>query len=270
MLDKSAIQKIADMANAANELPSLLTPIKALEKEVKIVSLEYYLPGRVRYRGIFTTMLIADLAKYSSQFPGGKTFVDQPSMTASIFLNLGDHHLAGHADHVGKLALKKTAPYIALLDAVNTTKHSQKDLAEWLQDWRDFLVAFDADGNSIDIKSAIAAVRKITIAQTSEITTAEEDFSGSRSAMEEIEARSALKLPSGFRFTTIPYHGLDSRSFEIRMSINTDYEKPFMKLRHVRFEESEELMAQEFADKLSTALKSAGADADIFIGTFAP
>lgn len=33
-------------------------------------------------------------------------------------------------------------------------KYRQKQLAEWLEDWHDYLMAFDADGNVLDIKTS--------------------------------------------------------------------------------------------------------------------
>jgi uncharacterized protein YfdQ (DUF2303 family) len=43
--------------------------------------------------------------------------------------------------------------------AINGDRLSQKQIAEWLEDWSDFLLAFDAEGATMDISKAAQAVR---------------------------------------------------------------------------------------------------------------
>lgn len=110
----------------------------------------------------------------------------------------------------------------------------------------------------LKLPRAVASIRRITIAAKKEVTSSQDSFKGARTALEEIEAKSEEEMFAGFRFACHPYHGLNQRSFEIRMSILTGGDAPKLVLR---IEEAEEQMALEFAKLLGTALKSGGADA---------
>lgn len=241
-------------------------PVRLVPKDMVLQSLESFLPQRKRFRGGFTTSYIADFAIYSAQFPGGKCFVDQAEMGARIYFDLGDIENPGHGQNRAHIKLEQTAPFAALLNLPNK-QLSQKELAEWLEDWSQFFVGYSSSGEAITPGNVVASIRRVTIAAKKESTTEHRDFKAEKSGFESIEVRSEAELPAGIRFTCIPYHGLDQRSFELRLSvINGD--SPRLVLRHVRFEESKEQMANEFSDKLSTALKSAGAEADIYLGEF--
>jgi len=267
MVDKSFIEKIEQLAISSAAAPETHVPVCLMPVGTDIHSLEPYMEGRARYRGKFATQSILDLALYASKFSGGTCFVEQQDMKAGMFFNLGDSVHPGHGDHRAELKLKRTATFTAFLQICGQ-QHSQKALAEWLEDWADYIVAFTSAGDAIDVKKAVAAVRRMTISAKSEVTSDQADFKGSRSAMEEIEAKSEHELPAGIRFDCTPYHGLDGRSFEARLSVITS-DPPKLVLRAIRMEETEELMAQEFADKLKVALKSAGAEADVYLGSFA-
>ncbi|WP_438427290.1 DUF2303 family protein, partial [Escherichia coli] len=62
-------------------------------------------------------------------------------------------------------------------------------LAEWIEDWADYLVGFDANGDAIQATKAAAAVRKITIEANQTADFEDNDFSGKRSLMESVEAK---------------------------------------------------------------------------------
>lgn len=266
-IEQAALQHIEQRALQASAIEGTSTPARLVPHDVKIQSLEGLMVNRSRYRGTFASHLIAEFASYAATFPGGATFVDQDKVSARAFFNLGTTEEPGHGDHYADVKLQATAPFLAFR-AVVTKQLSQKALAEWMEEWAPYLTAFDGAGITLHFGQAVAAVRRITIGAKKEITTSQGDFSASRTGFEQIEARSEEQLPAGFRFESAPYHGLDSRSFELRLSVITG-DEPRLVLRDVRFEEAQEAIAQEFADKLKTALKSAGAEADLFIGTFA-
>lgn len=71
-------------------------------------------------------------------------------MLARSIFNIGTLDNPGHADNVASIKLKKTAPFRALL-SINGDHLNQKQIAEWLEDWSDYLTAFDADGNTMKI-----------------------------------------------------------------------------------------------------------------------
>lgn len=73
---------------------------------------------------------------------------------------------------------------------------SQKELSDWIEDWHQYLTPMDDEGKAMLVSKAIAAVRTITAKASSESETTVGDTSASRSAMDQIEARSKETLPA--------------------------------------------------------------------------
>ncbi|WP_312976420.1 DUF2303 family protein, partial [Atlantibacter hermannii] len=159
---------------------------------------------------------------------------------------------------------KKTAPFSALLD-INGDRHSQKELAEWLEDWSEYLTGFDSDGQVIDAKKSAAAVRKITIESIQKADFEDNDFSGKRSLMESVEAKTQDIMPVAFEFKCVPFEGLAERRFKLRLSI-LGGDRPILVLRIVQLEAQQEEMAAEFRDLLVGKFKDS--QVETFIGTF--
>ncbi|WP_420804397.1 YfdQ family protein, partial [Yersinia ruckeri] len=239
----------------------------ALPDNVAIHSLEKFQNGRFRFRGNLKTNSIDEYVKYSSGYAGNgvRCFIDADDMSAKTVFNLGTLEEPGHADNTANLSLKKTAPFRELL-AIDGQKKRQKELAEWLEDWREYLMAFDADGNILDIRQAVGAVRRITIESTSSADHEDNDFSGKRSIMETVEAKSKDIMPAGFEFKCVPYEGLGERRFKLRYSILTGGDVPVLVLRIVQLEGEQEKIAQEFRDLLIS--KFTGIEIETFIGNF--
>ena len=170
----------------------------------------------------------------------------------------------GHADNTATLKLKKTAPFSALL-SVNGERNSQKSLAEWIEDWADYLVGFDANGDAIQATKAAAAVRKITIEANQTADFEDNDFSGKRSLMESVEAKTKDIMPVAFEFKCVPFEGLKERPFKLRLSIITG-DRPVLVLRIIQLEAVQEEMANEFRDLLVEKFKDS--KVETFIGTF--
>ncbi|EKN4705010.1 YfdQ family protein [Yersinia ruckeri] len=269
-LNSSAIQEIRNMAMTTlveEKLSSADCLTIALPDNVAIHSLEKFQNGRFRFRGNLKTNSIDEYVKYSSGYAGNgvRCFIDADDMSAKTVFNLGTLEEPGHADNTANLSLKKTAPFRELL-AIDGQKRRQKELAEWLEDWREYLMAFDADGNILDIRQAVGAVRRITIESTSSADHEDNDFSGKRSIMETVEAKSKDIMPAGFEFKCVPYEGLGERRFKLRYSILTGGDVPVLVLRIVQLEGEQEKIAQEFRDLLIS--KFTGIEIETFIGNF--
>ncbi|EEX2604533.1 TPA: DUF2303 family protein, partial [Escherichia coli] len=159
---------------------------------------------------------------------------------------------------------KKTAPFSALL-SVNGERNSQKSLAEWIEDWADYLVGFDANGDAIQATKAAAAIRKITIEANQTADFEDNDFSGKRSLMESVEAKTKDIMPVAFEFKCVPFEGLKERPFKLRLSIITG-DRPVLVLRIIQLEAVQEEMANEFRDLLVEKFKDS--KVETFIGTF--
>ncbi|WP_454843741.1 YfdQ family protein [Rahnella aceris] len=261
VLDASAIKEVRDMSlsNLLEErLSSADCPAVALPESVRIHSLENLQDGRFRFRGKMETASIQDFSRYCKDYAGEgvRSFINADNMAAVTVFNLGTLTAPGHADNIAVLKLKRTAPFQALLN-INGDKNSQKDLAEWLEDWSEFLMAFTADGEVLDIKKAIGGVRKITIEASSSADHEDSDFGAKRSVMESVEAKSKEVMPAAFEFKCVPYEGLGERRFRLRYSVLTGGNAPVLVLRIVQLETAEELMATEFRELLETNLGSA-------------
>lgn len=250
----------------------------ALPLSVKVEDLEPFLPLRRRYRGAMRTSQIAEFAEYSNlaagevhssevyEADGAACFVDPDNMTARTFFNLGTLHEPGHGDHTANLTLPKTAAFEELLSK-NGNPLDQKELAEWLEDWAPQLKVTTDNGEPLNLPGAVAAVRRITISASSESTSEERTFGGRRSAMSEVEAQNKDTLPAFIEYTCEPYHGLDERTFRLRVSLITG-ETPRLIMRIVRLEHYQEEMAKEFREHLIHALD--GNLVQTFVGSFQP
>lgn len=270
-LNGDAISQITELAISGvrlNAVENMPCPAVAVPNGLEIVNLERYQNGRYRFRGSLKTTSINDFVKYSvgySDAPGVRCFIDAEDMTARTIFNLGTIEYPGHADNSALIVLKKTSPFSAVL-SVNGRKQGQKELAEWLEDWRDHLLAFDADGNVLDIKLAIGAVRRITIESSRSSDHEDSDFSARRSVMENVEAKSKDIMPAAFEFKCTPYDELQERAIKLRYSILTSQDTPTLVLRIVQLENLQELMAQEFRDILSAKFEET--QIETFIGNF--
>ncbi|WIF73658.1 DUF2303 family protein [Proteus vulgaris] len=270
-LDGTAISQIQNMAVASLSLDAIeksLCPAIVLPNDFKVSSLENLQEGRFRFRGEMKTTSISDFVKYSIKNAveeGVSCFIDANEMSAETIFNIGTIGEPGHADNTALVKLKQTAPFSALLK-IDGVKYRQKELAEWLEDWRDYLMAFDAEGNVLDIKQAISAVRRITIESTRSAEHEDHDFSAKRSVLENVEARSKDVMPTAFQFTCTPYDELKERSIKLRYSVLTGGDVPTLVLRIVQLENLEEQIAQEFRNLLCDEFDES--DIETFIGKF--
>lgn len=182
-LNGDAIEKIQELTLAAvhtQDLKTTICPTVMLPSGYGIESLERFNLNRFRFRGTLETTSIADFVRYSVGYAvidtPARCFIDAESMSARAVFNIGSLDEPGHADNVASIRLK-TAPFRALL-AVNGDRLSQKQIAEWLEDWSDLLLAFDTEGTTMDISKAAQAVRRVTIQQTNQAEHEDSDFAG--------------------------------------------------------------------------------------------
>ncbi len=272
-LSKEAIQHIESnaLAAAARELHvDDGTRLAVLPEAVRLHSLEQYQPVRDRFRGTMATHSLRDFTKYVEAHGEddnapvqARGFIDQDAMRATVIFNLGSPGFAGHGDDTATLTLKPTAAYAALQGIVGKP-HSQQALAEWLEDWLPNLKALDGN-TDLNMLKAINAVRRMVIKATSQRDSNVGDFSSSRSAMDEIEAKSQETLPSAFIFTTVPFEGLQVTTITLRLSVITGRDEPLLKLRWV----GEEAQREEFAREFKAVLEQeVGGIVPLSIGTF--
>ncbi|MDS7852711.1 DUF2303 family protein [Klebsiella michiganensis] len=270
-LDSGTFQQVKDLVLSGyhlNDIHGLACPTALLPQNTSIESLERFAFERFRFRGAMDTTSIDDFVRYSVAYAQeeekARCFIDADNMLARSIFNIGTLDNPGHADNVASIKLKKTAPFRALL-AINGDHLNQKQIAEWLEDWSDYLLAFDAGGNTMTIAQAAQAVRRVTIQQATQADHEDSDFSGKKSLMQSIEASSKEVMPVAFEFKCVPYEGLGERRFSLRNSLLKSSDPVFV-LRIVQLEAQEEAIANEFRDLLIGKFDSK--PVETFIGNF--
>lgn len=270
MMDKTAIEQIqlSQAVTATQDTldgQNLAHPVSAIHKDFRIESLEQFLPGKVRFTGTLHTKSIEDFAAYSlaNKEPGSQCFIDKDRASATAIFNLGDAKESGHADFRAVLELEKTAEYKALL-SIHDSRLLQKTLAEFMEDWAHFITPLDKEGEPINITKAISAVRRLTIEANAKAEHEVQDFRSTRSALENIEAKTDHGLPSELLFECEPFNGLPTYNFYARLSIITG-EEPKFSFRIKHLEKAEEEIMENFKNLL---LEKINGEIPTYLGVF--
>lgn len=269
-MDNTAIKEINDQAATIHLNKGIKTdvPVAYLPSNFAVHSLEKYQEQKSRFTGQFDADTVGSFATYyaemipAEEFP--HVFIDGNTMTARTFFDLGDMVTPLHGEHRALLALEMSAAYKAF-DSITGNLISQRVAAEFVEDWRDAITAFDAEGDPIDSKKLVATIRRITIEQQAKADSSVGQFSSSRSAIEQIDAKSAEgSLPAELVFTCEPYQSLPPMEFRFRMAIHTGEAVKFT-FHRVREEMDQERIATEFISVLENDLPS---ETMILLGKF--
>ncbi|WP_136484663.1 DUF2303 family protein [Vibrio sp. H11] len=270
-MDKTAIQQIQETANAPEFLKQLTTagfPVAALPESFSLHDLEKFMPNRNQFRGVMQTANIDEFVRYHEEYQleGNQCFIDAEKMAALTIFDLGTQSHPGHCKHQAKLLLRKTSAFNALL-SVNEQRQGQKKLAEWVEDYGDFIQVFSTTGELIENSVASAAIRNMKFEAKSGRESNVDDFSHHQSEYESIAVRTKeeFPMPAVFKFTCEPYLGLAARVFEMRMSTIGN---ETLVLRIKKLEQHEEEMGEEFQAKLQETFKTEGIEIELFIGSF--
>lgn len=277
------LQRTAVEANGVSKVDTFI-PQLAVPHGITLEDAEHLQAGRSRFRGKYATSAIAEFNSYTGARhvdaagrvpnpPGlGHTsvFVNADAGTAAAFFNLGTPADPGHGDDVALLSLKNTAAYAALM-GVAGKQLKQRQLAEFLEDWFDIVApVYPVDSPSSptpSLSTAIAAIRDITISAKAEQNSVQGDLSASRSALEEVEARSKKQLPSGFTFAAAPYDDFLVRTFNLRLAVLPQEKDPLLTLRIVGLADVQERVAKEFEQKVRNGVPTG---VNVYRGTFTP
>lgn len=229
MPDNNA-QTIASLAQQAGmnlqnyDAPSLVS----VPEGYTLKNTEVNQDNRNRFRGTFATTSLQGFADYVSQrsISADKCFVDNTNinqMSCQAIFNLGDEVLAGHADDTANLVLKITTEFATLRKHQRLT---QKELIEFVQDYA-YCLSFheSVDGEvseKMSLGTAINAFRSVTIKTAREMTSDVRDMSSTKSALEHIEADSAVQLPGFIVMNAPAYDDLPVVAITARLSVITD------------------------------------------------
>lgn len=268
MIDATAIDRIVELSKIDTPATGASVPeYLALPSTMHVVDLESYQACRRRFRGRYTTTSIRHFADYLAAADTGdlRVFVDAEKACATCVIDAGDVCEPGHCEHRAQLTLRPTAIWRAVM-ALDNHVFTQRSLAEWLEDWRNYLDAVSAEEELIPLARAIAAIRKIDITATAKSGSEVGNMSETRSALARIEASSVEGLPARINATFHPYPELQKRTVALDLHVISG-ETPKLKLRMLMREEVDEMIADEFAAHLEGALPD-GAKA--MVGTFTP
>lgn len=271
MFDKEAITQLQEAAGieAANEaMNTHVGGVAALPSDYQLRDLEKYQAMRRRQRGSMTTTSLVNFATYTAAHAelGATAFVDADKMRATAVLNLGTAAAPGHADNLAVLDLQATAAYRALIE-ITAGQRSQRDVAEYLEDWPDMVQCFNADG-PIKPPQAVAAVRKLTIEALRKLESEEQSLGATRSAFESVQASSKEPLPTHIYVKLQPYAELEERTFVLRLGVVTDSEKPKLHLRITKAEQHAEEMGMELVNKLRSAFTQDTGTLPVLLGIY--
>lgn len=248
---------------------SVIAQLIAVPSDFKLTNLEEYQQHRDRFRGEMNTTSIDEFISYVKAH--GETaqqcFINEERMAAVNIFDFGSIFKPGHCDDLATVTLKKTAEYKALCE-INGKTVSQKDAAEFLEDWETFITCLDENGEVIAPAKAIAAVRRITIEASRKSESQQGNFSTEKSALESMSVDTNAGLPATIRFKCIPYAGLAEYEFDLRFGVLTSSEVPKIVMRIKRFETYPEQFAQEFSALLKSGFDGYEKAPAISIGTF--
>ncbi|WP_020409861.1 DUF2303 family protein [Hahella ganghwensis] len=256
-MEKQALQLIQDTAIAADkELPATQIPVITLPENICIHSLERYMAAPARYRAKFNTGSLKDFVSYIHEVGTADCFIYADEMNAQALFDKGTIAKPGHGEHTAKLKLKATAEFTELKNR-GKDRLSQKDLAEWMEEWRDFITPIDATGEEIKLPKALASIRSFTLKAVSEQTHESRDYGATKSTFDKIDAEARDgALPWGIKFTCFPYLDLQERTFHIRFSMISGRGEPAFALRILRLDAIEELIADEFKSLILEKVKA--------------
>lgn len=272
-MDASAIAQIQETTQAAAAHVTLQEfggiPAVIIPKTHEVKDVEHLQLHRSRFRASLKTNCMADFHSYyqvNAIEQCCAVFIQQESMTAKAIFNLytAQDNEPDHGDHTAQLAQVPTAAFKALRQ-IDGERLSQKQLAEWMEDWRTNLTAADNNEKEINIAGAISAVRKITIEAIAKRDSEVKNFGASQSALESIEAKSEHPLPDYLTFTCEPYKDLSTRAFHMRVSVITGEREPKLTVRIIKFEDHQEAMAEEFKQLITRGLPDS---AGVYLGEF--
>lgn len=269
-LSKEAIEHIEQKAIAVSEKQTDQAadhPFRIVPTGMSIESIEQFMFTRNQFRAKMETESIDDFIKYFKDYEGDNCFINAENMAAKSIFDLGTTSEPEHCKHKASLSLKKTAAFKAV-NRLSGNQFSQRELADWLEEWHDFVIPLEdnTEKKPMAMAMAIASIRKLTIESKQKSDHEERNFSTRKTAMSEIEAKSEDGLPGYFQFKCVPYDGLEERTFDIRIGIKTSHETPYFSLRVMREESIAEELAKEFKEILTKNLPE---DTSTYIGSLA-
>ena len=269
-IDKTIIEQIQSTTHHIKEVNNTDFPVVSKSKSLELENLEEFQKCKNQFTGTFNTSVIDDFVAYLKAHQGDNCFINKNGMTAKTVLDLGDNDNPGHGKHKAVLSLESTAAFLSLNDMRNE-RHNQKDLVEWLIDWKDHVVFNDENGKPVEFKKAITAIRNITLESANKKVSDVQHFSEKKSSMENVEASTSSEdgtLPSYIIFKCHPYEGINQFEFNLRISLILRADSISIMMRAIKFSAVKEDIANTFRDLLLRKFEDDKTSVNIYLGTF--
>lgn len=266
-MEAETLTKITELVTTSQAV-DLTDDAAALPNGVVLHDLEKYHKGPRRFRGQMKTNSIADFSEFADEFGTSDEslcFIDQEKMSSRLIVDAGSVATPLHCEFDANLTLEKTAGFVAAMNMVGGQAKTQKDFAEFMEDWNTNLKPIGANGEPYPLPKAIQAIRAVSIEEIRKSDHSEQSLKTERTAMESIEAKSVEQMPALLLFTCIPYHGLPEREIKLRVSILTSHDKPMISVSYPHELVDKEEMATEFKTALRAAVTE---NIKTYIGTF--
>jgi len=255
-MEEEAISKIERMAITKVQEVFGYEPFAILPEQAKAVSIKDFKKEKT-FKQDFNTSSIDDFVAYIKHhqdlLDNSFCYVDQDRMKAEVIFDEGVPGKPDDKNHTSTLQLQRTEAYNALR-SMHGEKLSQKEVADWLQDWKNNLTC-SYESVEIGFSAALKAVRDMTVEKARSRRSVIGDASQSMSAMEEIEAKSEYILPDLFIFKCAQFHGLPEQAFGIHMSIDFGQGECFQfKFRVASYDLLKEQASKSFKEVLTEKL----------------
>lgn len=245
--------------------------VVSVPENYRLEDTEKYQPTRNRFRGRFETRSSADFAGYvTDRGTADKCFINNTAfqkLSCLAIFNLGNEEQAGHADDTAELNLMVADEFHALS---NHKRTSQRAIVDFIQDYAHCLTFSDCDDDGeeseMTFSHALKAFRSVTVKTANEMTSSVNEMSSSKSAMERIEADSAIRLPRFVRMKTSLYDDLPKVEVVARVAVITDGDNVGFSLRIIGENKALNDAAERFVDMMKELLPDA---VPVYVGTFA-
>lgn len=278
MIDKETIEALSQAnaitsANADLAQAAYNRGVVALPENFGLVDVEKYMKQPLYFRGTMSTSSLRDFARYvgvNHQPSTTMVFIDPSNMLAKAVMDMGTSDKPGHGAHRAVFKSERTAEFSRMIQVVNNPP-SQRDLAEWLEDYSEFVDDITSvDGLSMSTPAAVAAIRSVTIDIINSADNTEGQLSAERSEFESVAARSKRgMLPAIITMRVKPYVDLAYRTFAMRLTISAGERGPRIGLKLIRYETHVQEMGEELCHIVDEKVTSEAAGVKVLIGTVA-
>lgn len=267
-MDKTAIQEINSQC-ALNQANNILEAEKliALPDKATMIDLSKYTPEKRWFSGRFNTSSVVAFCEYVNDLADDKTqlFISMEEMHARAIFNivLSDGH-PGRCDNNAILAMIPTPEMIAINKLCDGSLMTQRDLAEWMEEWVNIIMPFDTKHDMTEPKTAISAIRSMTVESSRKTDLDIGDMNQKQSTLDQIEAKGKSLTVAGFDVSINCYDDLPINNITVIFSVLTTGNAVKFKARMLRGEKLKEKSRLDLRAALIERIKNN----TIYLGTF--